>query len=198
MAKKADSQMFMLHDLDETSRTIVLSDLAEGETEAQRVSKFIKSLMILDNQAPLGDKDIYVVLNHEGGSVYDGMAIYDAIQSTRNPVIVTVYGKAMSMGAIILQAASVRRLMPHSVVMIHHGHTGLEDHKRVVESWIEFGKKYDPKLDEILYNRIKEKHPKFTRKELDKLLNFDTLLTAEEAVELGLADVVVGDIEEEV
>lgn len=193
MARKPDSQIFLIHDLDEASRTIYLTDLQEGESEAQRASRFIKSLMILDRLAPNGDKDINVILNHEGGSVFDGIGIYDAIINTKNPVIMTVYGSAMSMGAIILQAADVRVLSPHSVVMIHHGHSGMEGHKRTVESWIDFSKEYDKKLDEILFNRIKEKKPKFTRKELDKLLNFDTIFTAEQALEMGLADSILGD-----
>lgn len=190
MARKPDSHNFMNHDFDEASRTIYLRDLAEHESEGERTAKFIKALIILDNLAKTGDNPINIILNHIGGSVSDGMAIYDAIKAAVNPVFIKVMGSAESMGAIILQAADERAMSPHSVLMIHHGQTGGEGHKKTVESLIDFGKEYDKKLDKILLTRIKQKKPKFTKKQLDDMLNFDRYFTAEQALEYGLIDVI--------
>lgn len=195
MAKKSTTSMLLQgYGVDEASRTLYLSDLSENETEGTRSEVFIKCLKMLDDLAPNGDKEINVIMNHSGGSVFDGMAIYDAIASTKNAVIVTVMGGAMSMGAIILQAADVRILAPHSIVMIHHGQNGIEEHKKTVQNWIDFHKKeYDSKLDDILFNKIREKKPRFKRKDLEKMLDFDTIFTAERAIEYGLADCMLGD-----
>jgi ATP-dependent protease ClpP protease subunit len=48
-------------------------------------------------------------------------------------------------------------------------------------------------MEGIYLKRIKEKHPKFTRRKLKEMMNFDCILSAKEAVELGLADKILGE-----
>jgi ATP-dependent protease ClpP protease subunit len=177
--------------VDTDNRVIWLNDLGEDEEEHHRTEKFIKALHILDSVGPNGDKPINVVMNHSGGSVYEGMAIYDAITNAKNHITVKVFGHAASMGAIILQAADDRLLSENAILMIHHGQAGYFDHSKIVDSWHTFEKKYNKKLDDILFTKIKEKKPRFTRAQLDKLLNFDKIFTPEEAVIMGLADGVI-------
>lgn len=179
--------------LDLGTRTLWLNDLSEGEDESTRLQKFLMDLHVLDSMAPSGDKPINIVMNHSGGDIYSGMAAYDAIKQANNHVTILVRCMAASMGAIILQAADRRILSKHAVVMIHHGSTGYEGHKKDVKAWYEFDKKYADQLDQILLNRIKEKKKSFSMKQLDSLQDFDTIFTADKAVAFGLADEVESD-----
>lgn len=174
--------------LDIGSRTLWLNDLGEDEEEHNRLQKFLMDLHVLDSMAPSGDKPITIIMNHSGGEVYEGMAIYDAIQAANNHITIIVRGRACSMGAIILQAADHRVLSPHSVVMIHHGGAEYAGHKKDVKAWFEFDKKYANKLDSIILERIREKKKRFTQKDLDKIQDFDSIYDATRAVAFGLAD----------
>lgn len=164
----------------------VNEDGEESGTDAKMAEKLIKSLHILDSS---GDSPITIIMNNLGGDTTHGMAIYDSIKSCKNEVIIKALGHCMSMGSLILQAADKRVLSKHSVIMVHHGEEAYDsNHVKTVRSWVEFNKKYDKVLHNIYLEKIMEKHPNFTNKKLDKLLNFDTILLPEEAVELGLAD----------
>jgi len=57
-----------------------------------------------------------------------------------------------------------------------------------VKKWAEEYTRLDRLHEEVLLNRIHEKHPGFSRGKLQKMMNFDTILAADEAVDLGLAD----------
>lgn len=152
---------------------------------------FLKNLLFLED---LSKDPIKVVLSTPGGLEVDGMAIYDAIVNSNCHITTTVQGEACSMGSYILQAADHRIMAPHSIMMLHHGSSngvGL-DHKKTAENWMKFEKRYAKRLDQVLLDRIQQKHPSFTAKRLDALLNFDTILMAEDAVRLGLADTVQG------
>lgn len=182
------------YDIYITTRTIYMgsveSDIENGEsgTDAKMAERAIKALHILDSSAPDGDKPITIILNSPGGDVYHGLAIYDAIKACKNHVTIIVYGMAMSMGAWVLQAADDRIVAPNSRVMIHYGNTSHEGHSKSALIWAKEEERVNKKMEDIFLEKILEKKPVFTRKELQELLNFDTVLTAEEAVDLGLAD----------
>jgi ATP-dependent protease ClpP protease subunit len=186
------------YSIDLDNRTLWLGSTAEeaagseSGVEYSLVENVIKSLHLLEKNAPNGDKPVFILLNNPGGDEIEGMAIYDAIKACKNHVTITVYGKVMSMAGYILQAADYRIMAPNSVFMMHEGTRGLpSDHPRIVKNW----NKYYDKVDEILFNlylnKIKEKHPEFSKKKLDDMLKFDTILTALETVDLGLADKVL-------
>jgi len=160
-------------------------DEGESGTDAKMAERVIKNLHALDFAS---DAPITIIMNNLGGDVFHGMAIYDAIHKCRSHVTIKATGYVMSMGSIILQAADERILTPFAVCMVHHGYDSHDDHVKTVRNWIEFSKKYDKFLAEIYLNKIREKHPDYSMKKLDKLLDFDTILTAQEAVDLGLAD----------
>lgn len=200
MSKIVKDDIDRLYDYDiyVPNRTIYMgsleSDISEGESgvDAAMAERVIKGLHLLDNSAPTGDKPITVIMNNPGGDWYHGMAIYDAIKACKNHVTVIVYGYAMSMGSIILQAADERVLAPNARMMIHYGTMGMGDtHTKIFRKWADETKKIDKKMLEIYMDRIKVKHPNFSKSKLDEMCNFDTILTAEEAVELGLADKVL-------
>jgi ATP-dependent protease ClpP protease subunit len=190
---------------------------------------FIKGMHILETT---NDKEISIVMNNPGGDWYHGMAIFDSIKCSPCPTIVKVYGHAMSMGSVILQAADYRIMMPNARFMIHYGYDGRYGHSKIFERWSDEGKKVNHQMENIyldsimkrddeqtpdvlekvltdITNRLKAfEYPsqeilslKFNRKNrnlrreevrkvLKELLNFDTIMTPQETVDLGLADLV--------
>lgn len=170
---------------------LVSEDGDESGVDALMAERVVKNLHTLDsaNQEP-----ITIIMNNVGGFVFHGMAIYGAIVSCRSRVKIIVRGQASSMGSLILQAADDRVLDPYAIVMIHHGSDGYDsNHTKNVRKWVEFGKRYDKVLNQIYLDRIREKNKDFQMSKLDKLLDFDTILTARQAVDLGLADNILGE-----
>lgn len=165
-------------------------ELGESGVEAVMAERAIKALLLLDQK----NEPITIIMNNPGGDWYHGMAIFDAIKGCQSHITMKVYGMAMSMGAVILQAADVRIMAPSSRFMIHYGTMGMEStHAKIFENWAEESKKLNKEMEQIFLAKIKEKKPKMTLHALRKMLDYDTILTARETVDLGLADKVLGD-----
>lgn len=160
----------------------------EAGVDHQMAERAIKGLHILDSLAPAGDKPINIIMNNPGGDYYHGMAIYDAIKACNNHVTIRATGYVMSMAAFILQAADERVLTPNAGVMIHYGTSGTQGHAKDMMRWAKEYERLNSVMEETLLGRIKEKHPTFSREKIAKLLVFDTIYPASEAVALGLAD----------
>jgi ATP-dependent protease ClpP protease subunit len=135
-----------------------------------------------------------------GGDWAEGMAIHNMIQACPNPVTILNYTHARSMSSIIFQAANKRVMMPDSIFMLHDGTYGIEGTVKTVKSAIEFDMKSEVRMLDIYVASMKNKGKfknksenwirKFLRSEMDK--REDVFLTAEEAVEWGLADEIFG------
>lgn len=200
--KTDDIDKFFDYDLSVPTRTIYMGSIstdvdgAESGTDAGMAERMIKSLHIMENfdaAAGNGEKPITIIMNNIGGDEYHGMAIFDAIQSCKNHVDIKVYGHAMSMGSIILQAADTRIMAPNSRMMIHYGTWGVHDHAPTAYKWAEEGKKFDKWMEDLYLKKIREKHPKFATEKLRKWLTADTFFTPEEAVHWNLADEILGE-----
>ena len=184
------------------SRTIFLCradylDGEEGDPGVDHVfaTKFMKNLHVLES---MSSDPITVILSTPGGMEVSGMAIYDAIKSSPCHTTMIVRGEACSMGSYILQAADERLMAVHSIMMLHVGSSngyGL-DHKTSAKNWMKFEETYGKKLDAILKEKIIQKKPEYLGKKFDELMNFDTILSAQEAVDMGLADAVINNGEE--
>ncbi len=187
------------YDLHLPSRTIYMgsaeSDVDQGESGVDVImaEKAIKALHILDKAAPSGDQPINIIMNSPGGDAYDGLAIFDAIRACKNHVTITVYGKALSMGAIILMAADKRVMSLNARLMIHYGSFMIDANAKDAYEWMKDNKKVDRLMEEIFLEKMREKNPKFTLKMLQKMLNADFIMDARQAVELGLADSILGE-----
>ncbi len=181
---------FHQHGLYLPTRTMVIDgdEDEEGEITIKSASRDIKNLHILDN---LGTGTITILMDLVGGDVLSGMRIYDAIAACKNKVVI-IADSAMSMGSIILQAGDERILSKNARVMIHAGSASYSDHPRAIDNWRKYDKKMDVVHEDIYLEKIKQKKPRFTREQLQKMLEHDTILTAKEAVEMGLADKVLG------
>jgi len=197
MAKqKIDLASWLQLNVDPISRIIYLGSISnlheqDAGVDFSMAEQAIKSLLALDLLEPSGKKPITVLLNTPGGDKDHGLAIYDAIRSCKNPVNVVVYGAAYSMGSLILQAASHRVVAPNARIMLHYGHLSISDNPQTVYRWADESKKMDRKFEDIYLERIYEKHPNFSREKIQELLKIDTILSAQEAVDLGLADTVL-------
>ena len=159
-----------------------------GEISMPAMAHIVNSLEFLVLKST--KKPIEIMLNSPGGSVVDGLAMYDFIMSIRKktPINMTVAGACMSMGAIILQAATVRRAYEHSAFLLHEirydpGRETVSNHKDLEKH----AAKMQTKLDQIIVNRSN-----MTIAELKKLTERrDYTISAQEALQHGLIDRIV-------
>lgn len=164
----------------------------ESGVDASMAERLIKNVTLLDG---INGEEITIIMTNPGGDWFHGVGMYDAIEAARSHVKLKVIGMAMSMGAVVLQAADERIISKRSKVMIHYGTMAMPEgtHSKTFDKWSDENKRINKEMEDILLARIREKHPDFQLKKLQKMLNFDTILTAQEAVDLGLADKILGD-----
>ena len=143
----------------------------------------IAQLLYLSSQDP--ESPITMYLNTPGGSVYDGLAIYDTMQYISNEVQTVCTGLAASMGSVLLCAGEKgkRFALPHSRIMIHQPLGGAHGQA----SDIEITAKEILKLKGELYQIIAD-HSGKTLKQIEKDADRDHWLTAKEAVDYGMID----------
>jgi ATP-dependent Clp endopeptidase proteolytic subunit ClpP len=181
------------YDLYIPSRTIYMGstevDLEGNEsgTDPVMAERVIKALHLLDQK----NEPITIIMNNPGGSWYDGMAIYDAVKACQSHITIKVFGVAMSMGAVILQAADERVMAPNARCMIHYGYMGWSGHSKTFDKWGDENKRINKEMEDILLFRIKQAQPNYALNTLQNLLDHDTILSADETVKLGLADKVL-------
>ena len=187
--RRDDLDKFFEHSVHIPTRTIYMGSVASEEgyesgTDFAMAEKFIKGMHLLGSV----EGDINVIMNNLGGDECHGMSIFDAITSCKNHVTVTATGHAMSMGSIILQAADERILTPNASLMIHYGTLGLDGHHHDVERQVEEGKRFNKWMEELYLSKIRDKHPKYKRAQLQGIMKFDKFFTPQEAIDIGLAD----------
>lgn len=169
-----------------------IDDGGESGVDAAMAARMIKNLAILDT---LNAEQINIIMNNPGGDVNHGLAIYDAIKACRSRVVITVFGHAMSMGSIILQAADERIMSENSSQMIHYGSMGVEKEAKTVYKIVDEFKRIDKWMEKMYMDKIHEKQPQFSASRLKGMLTNDSFLTPEQSVELGLADKILGQEE---
>jgi ATP-dependent Clp protease protease subunit len=172
--------------------------MLDTDVNEHTASLLVAQLLFLESEDP--DKDICFYINSPGGSVTAGLAIYDTMQFIKPDVQTIVVGQAASMGSMLAQAGAVgkRFVLPESRTMIHRVSSGtqgtrgsvhvqdlqFEDSKRNFEESVRINKR----LTELY---VKHNTAGKTYKELYEIMKFDTFLSAQEAVDFGLADKIV-------
>ncbi|WP_238393392.1 ATP-dependent Clp protease proteolytic subunit [Myxacorys almedinensis] len=143
-------------------------------------------LLFLEAEDP--HKDIYLYINSPGGSVSDGLGIYDTMNHIRPDVCTICYGFAASMGAFLLGAGTKgkRSSLPSSRIMIHQPSGGAQGQAVDIEI----------QAKEILYtkNRINQRMADYTGQSLLRIeqdTERDFYMSAEEVVAYGLIDQVI-------
>jgi ATP-dependent Clp protease, protease subunit len=174
---------------------IVMLDTDVNEHTA---SLIVAQMLFLESEDP--DRDILFYINSPGGSVTAGLAIYDTMQFIRCNVSTIVLGQACSMGSFLAQAgtAGKRIVLPESRTMIHRvssGTPGTRGSVHIQELQFEDAKRSFEE-SQRLNKRLTELYVKHNtaNKGFDELfgdMKFDTFLSAQEAVDYGLADKIV-------
>lgn len=161
--------------------------LLEGEVHDQMANLIVAQLLFLESE---GDKDISMYINSPGGSVTAGMAIYDCMQFIRPDVQTIVMGQACSMGSLLAQAGSPgkRMMLPNARHMIHQpsgGARGMQSDIEISYKEITYLKK---RLTEIY---VQHNSAGKTYEELERDMDRDKFMSAEEALNYGLVDKVI-------
>lgn len=160
-----------------------------GEVNSFMADAFTEKLIYAENNPDIAT--INIIINSPGGSVPDGLAIYDQIQDVKKPLNVICTASAYSMGAILLCGgpAGHRYILPHSKVMIHEPlipQTG--GNCTAIVKTAESIKQTKQDLIDIL-----AKHTGKTVEEITEAISYDHFLTAEESIEFGLCDKILAD-----
>jgi len=235
MAKlvKESADKWLFNNVDTLNRTIYMGSVRgdmgdEPGVDAFMAESVIKAMYLLET---LKSDPITIIMNNPGGDLFHGLAIYAAIQTAKSHCTIKVFGQAMSMGSVILQAADTRIMMPNSKFMIHYGYDSQDNNTRTVFKWVDESRRIGYFMENVYLDKMMEKEKKeghghlaktlsqimtkqyefeyppssrkvfnynFSKKEdikreevrfiLKEMLSFDTILTAEETVDLGFAD----------
>ncbi|MDE7054740.1 MAG: ATP-dependent Clp endopeptidase proteolytic subunit ClpP [Oscillospiraceae bacterium] len=156
------------------------------EVNATTASLVVAQLLYLEAQDP--DKEIQLYINSPGGSVTDGMAIYDTMQYIKCDVSTICVGMAASMGAFLLSSGTKgkRLALPNAEIMIHQPSAGTQG--QVTDMAIHL------KRMELIKKRLNNILAENTGKSVEAITadcERDNFMTAEEAKEYGLVDKVI-------
>lgn len=171
--------------------------MLNGPVEDDMANLIVSQLLFLEAE---GAEDITMYINSPGGVVTSGLSIYDTMQYIKPDVSTVVMGQAASMGSFLAQAGAPgkRFVLPNSRTMIHRVSSGtpgtqgsvyvqeleFEDARRHFEE----SKAVNKRLTELY---VRHNSRKKTFKMMEEAMKHDTFLTAEQAVEWGLADAIL-------
>ena len=172
--------------------------MLDNEVRQETASAIVAQLLFLEAEDP--EADILFYVNSPGGSVTAGLSIYDTMQYIKPDVSTIVLGQACSMCSFLAQAGAKgkRMVLPEARTMIHRVSSGtpgtsgsvhvqeleFEDARRSFEE----SQRINKRLTELY---VKHNTSGKTYEELFEAMKFDTFLSAEEAVQYGLADKVI-------
>ena len=162
--------------------------MLNGAVEDHMANLVVSQLLFLESENP--DKDITLYINSPGGVITAGMSIYDTMQYIKPDVTTVVMGQACSMGSFLAQAGAPgkRLLLPHSRTMIHQPSGGA----RGMQSDIEIQYKEITHMKKMLTELyVKHNTKGKTYADFERDMDRDTFMTAQEAVNYGLADSVI-------
>ena len=140
-------------------------------------------LLFLESENPKKQIDMYI--NSPGGIVTSGLAIYDTMQYIKSPVATTCMGMAASMGSFLLMAGEpgLRVSLPNARIMVHQPSGGFQGKASDIERHAEDIVKTKRRLNELY-----AKHCGRTYEEVERTLDRDHFMSAEEAKEWGIVD----------
>lgn len=173
--------------MDVFSRLMMDRIIFLGTEVATQVSNILQAqLLFLESVDP--KRDIQLFINSPGGSVIDGLGIYDTMQYVSPDVATTCTSLAASMGAVLLSAGTKgkRVALPHSRIMIHQLSGGMAGQFSDMEIRYQLSKQLRDELYTILANHCDQ-----TFEQIEKDSDRDNWFTAIQAKEYGLVDEVL-------
>ena len=153
-----------------------------GEVEDQMASLIVAQLLFLESE---NSQDISMYINSPGGVVTAGMAIHDTMQYIKPKVRTVCVGQAASMGSFLLAAGEpgMRVALPNARIMVHQPSGGA----RGMASDIEIQAKEILRIRKRM-NDLYAKYTGQTLTDIEKAMDRDTFLEAEEALKFGIVD----------
>lgn len=189
--------------IDIPNREIYLHSFIDSEEESgvdyRSAVPFEKNLRYLNT---LSFDPILVHMHLPGGDWQDCLGIYDNIKASQSKVIIVAYAKVESSSTVLFQAADLRILSLNTNFLIHYGSVSVDNEHKAALSMIQWSEKESEKMIDIFTERCidskiyKEKKWKkmIAKKHIVSQLatKRDWILTADEAVDYGFADGILG------
>lgn len=165
-------------------RIIFLGD----ELNQQTANLIVAQMLFLENQD--ASKDIIFYINSPGGSVYDAFAVYDTMKYVKCDIQTVGVGIQASAAAFLLSSGTKgkRMLLPHATVMIHQPTAGTKGRVSDMEIDLKEGLRLKRLLNEVLAKNTGQKLSK-----IEKDVDRDFWMTAEEAKDYGLIDKIISN-----
>lgn len=156
------------------------------DVDDELANQIIAVMLYLDSEDP--GKDIFLYINSPGGVVTSGMAIYDTMQHIKSDVVTICVGLAASMGSFLLTAGTKgkRLALPHSRIMIHQPSGGTRGQATDIEIEAREILRIRRQLNQIYADKTGQSLAK-----IEKDMDRDFFLSAQEAMEYGLIDRVI-------
>ena len=158
-----------------------------GPVEDYMANVIVAQMLFLESENP--DKDISIYINSPGGSVTAGLAIYDTMKFIKSDVSTICIGQAASMGAFLLSAGAKgkRHCLPNSRVMIHQPSAGFSGQASDIAIHAKEILSIKARLNAML-----SEHTGRPLEQVERDVDRDYFMSAEEAREYGLVDSVLG------
>jgi ATP-dependent Clp protease, protease subunit len=159
-----------------------------GEVTDGLANSIIARLLYMDSED--NNKDVFIYINSPGGSVTAGLSIFDTMQHVKSPIVTICVGLAASMGSFLLAAGAPgkRLALPHSRIMIHQPSGGTRGQASDIEIEAREILRIRRQLNQIYANRTGQPLEK-----IEKDMDRDYYMSAEEAKDYGLIDRVIED-----
>ena len=144
----------------------------------------------LDKGIPTEErKPIILYISSPGGSVYDGLGLVSAIQTSITPIKTVCLSQACSMGLIIFLAGHERYCMPNSIFLMHEGSEGVwgDSSSKVAETVTFHSNSLSKKIEEIILSNTK-----ITKKQYKDKYKTEWYFLDEEAKKYGIVDYIIG------
>ena len=157
-----------------------------GPVEDYMASVIIAQLLFLEAENP--KKEVSMYINSPGGVVSSGLAIYDTMQYIKPEVSTLCIGQAASMGSLLLAAGAPNKRfsLPNSRIMVHQPSGGFQGQASDIERHAQEILSLRSRLNDIYV-----KHTGQSLKSIEKALDRDTFMTANDSKEFGIIDKVV-------
>lgn len=154
-----------------------------GPVEDHMASVIIAQLLFLEAENP--KREVFLYINSPGGVVTSGLAIYDTMQYIRPKVATLCVGQAASMGSLLLAAgeAGHRFALPNARVMVHQPSGGFQGQASDIVRHAEDIMKIKKRLNDIYVHHTGKDYDT-----IEKTLDRDHFMSAEEAKEFGIVD----------
>ncbi len=152
----------------------------------QIANLIVAQLLFLERDGP--ERRLQMYINSPGGAVYSGLAIYDTMQQISAPVSTVAVGITASFGTVLLTAGErgMRSALPNATIHMHQPLGGAQGQASDIVIQAEEIVRLKKRIIEIF-----EKHTGSTSEEIERVTDRDVYMTAQEAADFGLIDLVL-------